>query len=356
MSMFAIAPAAAAALIATVPASGLALLAGDAAERLFRDPRLREALWRGLCAVGLLVPAAVLWLPPLPLSAAEPASHVLGPQSPLLSAATDVEAWMAPAIRSLPDLSAAAFVFLLSCTAAALIRLIRFALGAARLRSIVKRSRPFDRPDFAAALAARMGGDAPSVRLTGEIEGPVLAGFLHPLILLPRGWSETVDITQLVLVCAHEAAHARRGDNLRLPVESAAASLLWFNPFAGACLRRLAAAREEVCDATALADEPAYLRRAYCRILIEAFQVRAGPELQTSFIGARRTAAMRLRNILDPAHLLGRRPARGDRPGVRRPGRVRRLRRRCRALARGLATDRTAPGRRATLHRPVARP
>src|SRR6185312_14554201 len=103
------------------------------------------------------------------------------------------------------------------------------------------------------------------------------------------------------LVCRHEAQHIRRRDNLRLVLEQLAGALLWFDPLRGALHRRLLEAREERCDAAALAGCTAHERTVYARTLLRELTRPARPALAAGLIGLGRSQAMgRISAIVDP--------------------------------------------------------
>jgi hypothetical protein len=105
-------------------------------------------------------------------------------------------------------------------------------------------------------------------------------------------------------------------------MEELALALLAFNPLAPLLRARRSAAREEACDAVALAGAGSETRRAYAQSLIEALRTRAGspgpgavPAL--TFTGAGRTTAMhRLKAVLTPAAPATRRARIGATAGI----------------------------------------
>ncbi|MBU2135666.1 MAG: M56 family metallopeptidase, partial [Alphaproteobacteria bacterium] len=151
---------------------------------------------------------------------------------------------------------------------------------------------------------------APLLKTSDQAVSPMLAGLLKPAIIMPRALTH-LPTDRLALICGHELAHLKRGDNLRGWLESVLLAVLWFNPFAGLVHARMAAAREERCDAIALDQASPAHRRAYAESLVETLRLRAGPEPQSAFIGAGRKTAMRLKAILKPHDTAGRRALAG---------------------------------------------
>lgn len=295
-------------LSVAVAALGLAL--GGAVERLGADPVLRGRVWTGVMAAAVLPPLFV----GLALAAPAPA-----PSTPAIQAAPPVLEGMAtPILTSVaapvsPDWSglieAGAWAVLAFASLLALLRLAALALRARRLAQLTTASVAAD-PALTArveAAAARLGVAAPPVRLspTGEA---MLAGLRRPLLILPDALAGSD--AQADAVIAHELGHLKRRDHLALWLEEAVGAILAINPMLAPIRRRAAAAREEACDALALADADVSARRAYARLLIAAMRDhRATPLPALTFTGHARTFAMnRLNAVLNPAPAAGRRP------------------------------------------------
>lgn len=73
-------------------------------------------------------------------------------------------------------------------------------------------------------------------------------------------------------ILQHEAAHARRGDNLWLLLAHGWLALFWFHPLAWWALRRLRADQELACDAAVLGAPAAPAARDYARALLQVQQ------------------------------------------------------------------------------------
>jgi hypothetical protein len=143
------------------------------------------------------------------------------------------------------------------------------------------------------------------VRISAAIAEPLLAGARRPVILLPKALAETAGAERLALVCGHELAHLRRGDNWRIPAEEALAGLFWLTPPITALRGRMLAAREAVCDLAALDGAAPEARRDYARVLVEALRMNALPTPQLAFESAftgrdRNLVSLRLAAILQP--------------------------------------------------------
>jgi TonB family protein len=85
------------------------------------------------------------------------------------------------------------------------------------------------------------------VRTSEEIQSPVLAGLLRPVILLPdeaRSWTEE----RRAAVLEHECAHVARLDHWWHLAVEAVRCLYWVNPLVWIAASRLMVERERACD------------------------------------------------------------------------------------------------------------
>ena len=187
-------------------------------------------------ALPLLAPATVADAPaPSPLSTASPgianppaptfrAGQTPGQTVELPSSTKPTEAPTPPAIPGL----------LLTLWALGVVAQVgRGALGALRLRRTLGRLKP----------------DSDGVALCSQIESPLVVGLFRPVIVLPHGLTDA----EAALATAHERAHIRRGDLWLGLVPALARTVFWFHPLAHAAARAAEDAREEACDAAAIA-------------------------------------------------------------------------------------------------------
>jgi len=132
--------------------------------------------------------------------------------------------------------------------AVAIVLLARVAIGVAGVQRVMKGSRPLSVADRALVesvvptLADRVRHGAQAL--------PVTAGFLRPLILLPRGW-QPLRPEHLRAVLLHEAAHVRRKDPLLALVAAIIEAVFWFHPAAWVAGSRVRWFAEMACDASA---------------------------------------------------------------------------------------------------------
>ena len=145
--------------------------------------------------------------------------------------------------------------------------LARLGVSGWRLHRILSRAAPNANP-MIAELFARVASNLqpnrmPKLELSGEVSGPISAGWLRHRIVLPTLLVERVSAAHLHDILVHEVAHVLRRDPLTVQLQNVAAgAIYWFHPLALWLNRSLAQAREEVCDNYVLATTsgPSYSR------------------------------------------------------------------------------------------------
>ena len=279
------------ALAASIPLAALSLFAAWTVEAMGADVRLRLCAWTAALLLPAVPAPAMLAIHalniPSPFAASEPRTE---PVVMLIEPTAQLAP--APAPRPASKLPIAALLLGLAGAGAAL-RLGQLALGLRRVARLKAGSQAISDPE----LAARLGR---GVRLA-DTETPVLAGLKRPTILLPRRLLDGLSPEQAAFVCAHERAHLAAGDHLSHLMEETMVRVFWFNPFMAAARERLAAAREEACDARALHGCDTARRRAYAQTLIAALKLAGPAEPVAAFTGFRRRGAeRRLKAILKP--------------------------------------------------------
>ncbi|ADG09311.1 peptidase M56 [Caulobacter segnis] len=292
-------------LLSAWPVGALGLGLGRLVERLTDDPRPRAAAWSLAYAlpVGALAATVALTLAPAALPGALARG---GDPAHRLAASLDLPGAPLPsAWRPHPLLAEGAAWCLVALSGVGLAaRVAVGARGRRRLKAIRAKASLAADPALTAAVAAhaaRLDVSPAPVLISHEIGEPLLAGTARPAILLPKALTEAGDPARLALVCAHELAHLRRGDNWRLPIEDALAGLFWLAPPVSALRARMTAAREAVCDLAALDGAPPQARRDYARLLVDALRANALPAAQSAFTGRQRSLVeMRLSAILQP--------------------------------------------------------
>jgi len=302
-------------LVAAWPVGALGFGLGRLVERLTDDPRPRAAAWSlayALPAGALAATIALTFAPAAPRPVAPPAMVVPGPvRMAVVEMTPDVAqpAAAAPTWSPSPVLTNGLAWGLVGLSAAGLLtRGWRWNRGRRRLAQVRAAAEPCQDHALVEAVrlrATRLGVSAPRVRISAAVSEPLLAGARRPVILLPKALAQSGDTRRLELVCGHELAHLRRGDNWRIPAEEALAGLFWLVPPVKALRGRMLAAREAVCDLTALDGAAPEARRDYARVLVEALKMNAQPSPKLAFESAftgrdRDLAALRLSAILQP--------------------------------------------------------
>jgi TonB family protein len=84
-----------------------------------------------------------------------------------------------------------------------------------------------------------------------KVAGPVTVGLRRGVLLVPRGFIESVRNIDLEAAMAHECAHMRRRDFAKNLIYQAITLPLAYHPVARRTLERVAESREMVCDALA---------------------------------------------------------------------------------------------------------
>lgn len=148
------------------------------------------------------------------------------------------------------------------------------------LRALLFVAEPLDAAGLEAhpAFASHHGALPPVLEVDAPVS-PLLAGLLHPVLLLPRHL-RALPAAQQRLIAAHELMHLQRRDHCWQHAGAALQAVLWFVPAVHRLHARLQAALELGCDRAVLAGRPQHERRSYAAALLAqlAVQLRAGQE------------------------------------------------------------------------------
>ncbi|MEZ4400100.1 MAG: M56 family metallopeptidase [Kofleriaceae bacterium] len=115
-----------------------------------------------------------------------------------------------------------------------------------------------------AQLQARLGGGAVDARVA-PVVAPYVLGALRPILVVPLALVDHPE--RLGAALAHELAHVRRADGVVRALQLVAATVWFFWPVVRLVNRRLDLAREQACDAVAVAHGPLD-QHAYARMLV----------------------------------------------------------------------------------------
>ena len=166
-----------------------------------------------------------------------------------------IQPWRHPVIAANSVASALsmrnASLILLLLLAGATVRLIWLFAGLWRIRRHRIASTPlYPIPESVRAAGALTQADA-LFCVSSELPGPVMLGWLAPVVLLPESFLPLAEEAQCGIAC-HELLHVRRHDWLVTLFEEAAGALLWFNPGIWLLLAQARLAREQLVDAEAV--------------------------------------------------------------------------------------------------------
>lgn len=287
-----------------------------------KSPALRHAFWSLLLAkpvVTFLVASPLslygfLWPPTPPMSGIplsmpmqieEPVYELPGPIAPdtaMLPAAAPTPASTPPFWAAMDRYGLISLLW----TAAAGVFGLRLLVGWAYIGFLCGTAQTQTGGRFKETLdeAARLLRLRRRVRIatTKAPHGPVLAGILRPVILMPEAMADILSPRQLRLVVTHELAHARRWDNLVLLIQRLAEMFLFFHPviwFCGWIMRREA---EAACDDMVLAAyADADGAAAYADSLTRVAEMKCGIThrlLVNTFAAAESNFTRRIRRIL----------------------------------------------------------
>lgn len=226
-------------------------------------PRLRASVKAWLwCAVAAKFLVALAWsspieIPLLPPVAAAITHAVVVPSSagaPIVSVA-------APIAAKAPE---ASFDFAQWLSLAALgLWSVGMCIAAAigthrwrRARQMIRRASAAS-PELAETMtivSAEMGlTPAPSVRVSDDVETPLVVGVARPVVVVPSARFVRLSEDEQRMALAHECAHIRRAD-LRIGcVPALCEAVFFFHPLARMAAREYALWREAACDAAVIA-------------------------------------------------------------------------------------------------------
>lgn len=172
-------------------------------------------------------------------------------------------------------------------------------------RKVRRWARPAGNTALLAQYQALTANDRrpPRLLILPGLTSPMLAGLVHPALLLPR---ETDDPQAAPWVLRHELTHWRRRDLWWKVLALAANALHWFNPLVWLLRSRLDRDLEQSCDESVLQNADAADRRAYGAVILSAASGGRYPAVSTSLRGGAGALRRRLGRILDAPRKRGR--------------------------------------------------
>lgn len=236
------------------------------------DARTRAWLW-WLVATQMVV--GLFWHAPVALPLL-PAESLAAPVVMAAAAGTATYAVPTMAAAPVPAMQASRIdtgvLLLAAWWAGVAVMLANTLRHAWRLRGQLRRARPCrDRRVLALyrALAHRLGvAAAPALRVSDDIDSPMLARPWRPVLMLPASSLATMGDDDLRMALHHELAHLQRHDLWWAWMPALAQHLFFFHPVAHLAVREYAFAREVACDAAVLQDEQ-HAPHDYGRLLVK---------------------------------------------------------------------------------------
>jgi beta-lactamase regulating signal transducer with metallopeptidase domain len=125
---------------------------------------------------------------------------------------------------------------------------VRWLHGVAQTRQLVAAATPIHSGPWRETLASLESQVGPvELRLAADITGPMLAGGVRPIILIPAAL-ELPSAIERRAILTHELAHLCRADNTLLHLGVLVRAIYWINPLAWWSLRRLRELAEVAAD------------------------------------------------------------------------------------------------------------
>lgn len=140
-------------------------------------------------------------------------------------------------------------------------------------------------------------GQCPHMQATPLVRSPMVAGALHPVLLVPAGEAPRGADCML----AHELTHIKRHDVAKKLLFTLVCIVHWYNPAVWLLAARAARDIEEACDADTLHGRDAGYRAAYADALMTAVRQNRGPALTSGFALNKRQFKQRLAALWDTA-------------------------------------------------------
>ena len=188
--------------------------------------------------------------------------------------------------------------------AVSLVRGVKLAMSAVRLRRIWKRAVPV--AGYEAMLAAA-GVRGVELCTSKDVDRPSVIGFFSPRILVPEELFAELPVEELEQVVLHEAGHLRRRDDWMNLLQKVGLVLVPLNPVLMWIERRLCLERELACDEDVLRLTKA--PKAYATCLTNLAEHRLGRRAAALSLGAwekRSELARRVHSILRGGEGMGR--------------------------------------------------
>jgi beta-lactamase regulating signal transducer with metallopeptidase domain len=164
--------------------------------------------------------------------------------------------------------------------------MVRWCHGLLLIARLRRAARPLESETIAEVLeqvrrVLRVDRLPPLATLAG-LDRPIMVGLVRPLVILPEGVLKSLDGPALADVLVHECAHAVCRHQAVGLLQRVAGILYWPHPLIHLLNRKLARAREEVCDNYVLRRSGA---PRYARTLLELSQMLVSASPKPSSLG-----------------------------------------------------------------------
>ncbi len=262
-SLFAVSNSLAVAIIAKVTITTvLGLLAAWLAR--YNRAAVRHALLAATFGAMLLLPAASLLMPPLPVGVPAAIENSTAFLQFGISADAEPSAKAAgvstrvAAITPLVSKRSVSNLLLGGWAAGVAVFLLPVAVGLWQIRSLRRSGLPWRRGQSIIESLARNAGIHRRVEalLHEATPGPMMCGVVNPAIVLPPD-AETWNSEDLSRAIVHELEHVRRGDSASRSLARTICAVYWFHPLVWIAWRKLVLEAERACDDAVLARSEA---------------------------------------------------------------------------------------------------
>src|SRR3990167_9060155 len=224
-----------------------------------------EKLWAAALLLAVLPSLVAPTLAAFGVSLRPPAAPIEFAAAPLAAFSDETlraaEATADPALLTMEQaIAAAALIYVYGV-------ILTFALWAARqaaLQYAVARAEWVRSDELLRRIedwATDLGAPMPAIRRSRHVSSVCITGVFRQTVLIPKDIELRVSTDDLVLMCAHELAHVRRGDTRLFTATQLARVLFWFNPLVSRIAANVELAAEESADALVLQQ----IGRASCR-------------------------------------------------------------------------------------------
>ena len=137
----------------------------------------------------------------------------------------------------------------------------------------------------------------PHVAVSPAVQGPMLLGFVKPVVLLPQRFYGQQALT---LILRHELVHYKLHDLWYKLLLLMAKAVHWFNPLVWLMVRQANRDVEQVCDAFVVRNQDLEYRKVYSMIILNAMANQRGVALSTYLSKQVQSSKQRFTAILYP--------------------------------------------------------